>query len=1127
MTTLVQIIKEKLQDVLKDPELVTGDLKTLIDAVQHPDSLNDRLLLQEKLFVLMTRLGDTNASPKQKKAATDLQAIAVDFLYKDLPHPPGAYLSALASNASTTTATANAPQEGGYLKYAYRAADASNYNPLFPNFGAARQPYARTVPSTSLFTPINTLPDPGLVFDTLFRRPKDQNGKSKFDPHPSGVSSCFFALADLIIHDIFNTNRKDWSINDNSSYLDLSVLYGSSDEQVNAIRRHDGTGRLLEDVFADNRLLLMPPATCALLVLFSRNHNFIAQKILNINERGNLQSPSSLTSNSSALKSQDDEIFHRARLVNAACYIKIILGDYVGAILGQVRDRSDWRLDTLAQSRTLGHDVSPRGEGNVVSIEFNLLYRWHATLSEKNEKWTEEEFKDALEAAGCVDSKGGEIDWNKITEADFGKAAWKVGSKYTMQNVKEWTFGGLERDKETGAFSSEGIAQILMDATEDVAGAYGARRIPEVMKVIEVMGIKQARSWGACSMNEFRKFFGLKPYSSFDEWNSDKSVAAAAKALYRDIDNLELYVGLQAEDSKKPGPGAGLCPGYTISRAILADAVCLTRGDRFLTVECTTYNLTTYGYRTLLPSTQTMGEQDGSYGGNLTRLFYRLLPAQYPVGSALAHFPFLAPSTFETQMKQIDQEKGTKEAAKYLWSRPQVPAGPAGKLTNEPEKAKAGFERVITSYEGAREILTETVPVGVTSQHQGRVWSSGYEDRIKNVLGGGIWTKEQKVLDLDFVRELVEGHVPHLDGLEEKRLRDYFVDLVWRCVGAKEFANADAYLGEEGKGGEKGHVRFLDVMKDLVNLIPVKWVCEEIAGIPFKRDSDGDGSVWTEEELVRRFGDVCQYIFVNNTPEEDWPLRESSVKLFKYFSEHVVDQIKQHASWFHAVKDTKDIIMSPNRARSTAFLHKLVERKGVKTPEELAELLFVETVITARHWSQAVGHVLDAILPKEGEVKAKISTAEFKSFASNVFAQNPIVSGVHRTALQDTRVPGVNENIVTGERVFVSFIDAYKSRSSNAAKISGAGEYGILGVGEYGLMSPKLFDVLTPHVVEAILSLSNLKRGPGQSGKFNKFTEDTQSLNGAPQQIYIDAVGALKPFPDSLVIEYTAQSQKV
>lgn len=46
-------------------------------------------------------------------------------------------------------------------------------------------------------------------------------------------------------------------------------------------------------------------------------------------------------------------------------------------------------------------------------------------------------------------------------------------------------------------------------------------------------------------------------------------------------------MGLQAEETKLPGEGAGLCPGYTISRAILADAVSLTRGDRFMTVDFT------------------------------------------------------------------------------------------------------------------------------------------------------------------------------------------------------------------------------------------------------------------------------------------------------------------------------------------------------------------------------------------------------------------------------------------------------------------------------------------------------------------------------------------------------------
>lgn len=60
-----------------------------------------------------------------------------------------------------------------------------------------------------------------------------------------------------------------------------------------------------------------------------------------------------------------------------------------------------------------------------------------------------------------------------------------------------------------------------------------------------------------------------------------------AETLYGHIDNLELHVGLQAEEAKPPIPGAGLCPGYTISRAILADAVALVRGDRFLTTDFT------------------------------------------------------------------------------------------------------------------------------------------------------------------------------------------------------------------------------------------------------------------------------------------------------------------------------------------------------------------------------------------------------------------------------------------------------------------------------------------------------------------------------------------------------------
>ena len=67
-------------------------------------------------------------------------------------------------------------------------------------------------------------------------------------------------------------------------------------------------------------------------------------------------------------------------------------------------------------------------------------------------------------------------------------------------------------------------------ATEAPASAFKARGTPEVLRIVEIMGIMQARSWGTCSvsifsrptfwividlayfrkLNEFRKFMGLK-----------------------------------------------------------------------------------------------------------------------------------------------------------------------------------------------------------------------------------------------------------------------------------------------------------------------------------------------------------------------------------------------------------------------------------------------------------------------------------------------------------------------------------------------------------------------------------------------------------------------------------------
>lgn len=81
------------------------------------------------------------------------------------------------------------------------------------------------------------------------------------------------------------------------------------------------------------------------------------------------------------------------------------------------------------------------------------------------------------------------------------------------------------------------------------------------MKPIEIVGIIQARKWQVASLNEFRKYFELKPYKTFKEINSDPYVADTLERLYNgDINQVELYPGMFLEDTKpKMVPGMGLC----------------------------------------------------------------------------------------------------------------------------------------------------------------------------------------------------------------------------------------------------------------------------------------------------------------------------------------------------------------------------------------------------------------------------------------------------------------------------------------------------------------------------------------------------------------------------------------
>jgi linoleate 10R-lipoxygenase len=98
--------------------------------------------------------------------------------------------------------------------------------------------------------------------------------------------------------------------------------------------------------------------------------------------------------------------------------------------------------------------------------------------------------------------------------------------------------------------------------------------------------------------------------------------------------------------------------GYTISRAILADAVALIRGDRYFTADYTPYNLTAWGFA----DCQRSGENAG-FGGMFGRLLLRTLPTEYTENSTYTWFPMMTPPA----MNEVLTELNVKD---YDLSRP-------------------------------------------------------------------------------------------------------------------------------------------------------------------------------------------------------------------------------------------------------------------------------------------------------------------------------------------------------------------------------------------------------------------------------------------------------------------------
>lgn len=215
---------------LKNARTVANAITTLASG----EPLDDKQLLLEHGVSMLQSL------PPNSGLSQTVSNDFIGMLYHDLPHPP------------PTTAGSTAR---------YRQHDGSGNNPWIPEMGKAGSAYSRSVPPTKPKGP--NLPDPELVFDQLLKR------TGPFREHPSGLNRFFFSFATIVIHECFQTSRKDPWVNETSSYVDLSTIYGNTEVEQKRVRTYVN-GKIFPDSIASDRIMMMPPGVVAILLMFSR-----------------------------------------------------------------------------------------------------------------------------------------------------------------------------------------------------------------------------------------------------------------------------------------------------------------------------------------------------------------------------------------------------------------------------------------------------------------------------------------------------------------------------------------------------------------------------------------------------------------------------------------------------------------------------------------------------------------------------------------------------------------------------------------------------------------------------------------------------------------------------------------
>jgi prostaglandin-endoperoxide synthase 2 len=191
----------------------------------------------------------------------------------------------------------------------------------------------------------------------------------------------------------------------------------------------------------------------------------------------------------------DERLFATTRNILTVLLMKIVIADYINHITPTIFEIS----------------LEPQGfpnerwyRQNWMAVEFNLLYRWHSLVPSTYK-----------------------IGGHDVSIAD------------TLYNTELAT--------------SNGLGALFEAASEQPAGQVGLGNTPYTLWPVEAASIQQGRAVQLRSYNDYRELSGFPRVTDFDQITGNAKIREQLRQLYGEVDRIEFFVGLFAEDVPKNG----------------------------------------------------------------------------------------------------------------------------------------------------------------------------------------------------------------------------------------------------------------------------------------------------------------------------------------------------------------------------------------------------------------------------------------------------------------------------------------------------------------------------------------------------------------------------------------------